>query len=122
MPSLGKIEEFNLATTSINRYLEQLEQYFVANSVPIDSAESHKRRAILTSVIGAKAYDVLSDICSPIPPSEKTYAQLTTILKNHFAKKKLVIAERYRFHNCTQREGESVTAFAANLKHLALTC
>ena len=106
MPSLGKIEEFNSATTSINRYLERLEQYFVANSVPADSAESHKRRAILISVIGAKAYDVLSDLCSPTPPSEKTYTQLTTILKNHFAPKKLVIAERYRFHNCTQREGE----------------
>ena len=92
MPSLGKIEEFNSATTSINRYLERLEQYFVENSVPSDSAESHKRRAILISVIGAKAYDVLSDLCSPTPPSEKTYAQLTTILKNHFAPKKLVIA------------------------------
>ena len=122
MPSLGKIEEFNSATTSINRYLERLEQYFVANSVPADSAESHKRRAILISVIGAKAYDVLSDLCSPTPPSEKTYAQLTTMLKNHFAPKKLVIAQRYRFHNCTQREDKSVNAFAANLKHLASTC
>ena len=119
MPSLGKIEEFNSATTSINRYLERLEQYLVANSVPADSAGSHKRRAILISVIGAKAYDVLSDLCSPIPPSEKTYAQLTTILKNHLAPKNLVIAKRYQFHNCTQCEGESVTASAANLKHLA---
>ena len=122
MLSLGKIGEFNSATTSINRYLERLEQYFVAISVPANSAESHKRRAILISVIGAKAYDVVSDPWSPIPPSEKTYAQLTTILKNHFAPEKLVIAERYRFHNCTQHEGESVTAFAANLKHLASTC
>ena len=122
MPSLGKIEAFNSATTSINRYLERLEQYFVANSVPVDSAESHKQRAILISVIGAKAYDVLSDLCSPIPPSEKTYAQLTTVLKNHFAPMKLVIAERYRFHNYTQRKGERVTAFAANVKHLASTC
>ena len=94
----------------------------MANSVPADSAGSHKRRAILISVIGAKAYDVLSDLCSPTPPSEKTYAQLTTILKNHFAPKKLVIAQRYRFHNCTQREDKSVKAFAANLKHLASTC
>ena len=122
MPSVSKIEEFNSATTSINRYLERLEQYFVANSVPANSAESHKRRAILISVIGAKAYHVLSDLCSPSPPSEKTSAQLTTILKNHLAPKKLVIAERYRFHNCTQREDESVTAFTANLKHLASTC
>ena len=67
----------------------------MANSIPADSAESHKRRAILISVIGAKAYDVLSDLCSLTPPSEKMYAQLTTILTNHFAPKKLVIAERY---------------------------
>ena len=80
MPSLGKIEGFNSATTSINCYLEQLEQYFVANSVPADYTESHKRRAILISVIGTKAYDVLSDLCSPIPPSEETYMKLTTIL------------------------------------------
>ena len=112
---------FNSANTSINRYLERLEQYFVANSVPAYSAGSHKRRAILISVIGAKAYDVLSDLCSPIPPSEKTYAHLTTILKNHFAPKKLVIAERNRFHNYTTAKA-SVKAFAANLKHLASTC
>ena len=74
------------------------------------------------SVMGAKAYDVLSDLCSPSTPSQKTYAQLATILKDHFAPKKLVIAERYRFHNCTQREGESVPSFAANLKYLAATC
>ena len=42
MPSLGKIEEFNPASTSINCYLERLEQYFEANSVPADSGDSHK--------------------------------------------------------------------------------
>ena len=52
------------------------------------------------------------------------YTQLTIILKNHFASKKMVqVTERYRFLNCTQREGQSVTALAAaNLKHLAATC
>ena len=94
MPSLGKIEEFNPASTSINCYLERLEQYFEANSVPADSGDSHKRRAILISVIGAKAYDVLSDLCSPTAPLAKTYTQLSTILKNHFAPQKLVIAEQ----------------------------
>ena len=122
MPSLGKIEEFNPASTNINRYLERLQQYFVANGVPADSSDSHKRRATLISVIGSKPYDVLADLCSPVSPSAKTYVQLATILKNHFAPKTLVIAERYRFHNCSQREGESVATFAANLKHLASTC
>ena len=84
MPGLARIQEFYSATTSINRYLERLEQYFVANSVPADSTESHKGRLIVISVIGVKAYHVLSDLCSPTPTSEKTYAQLTTILKKSF--------------------------------------
>ena len=94
MLSLGKIEEFNPASKSINRYLEQLEQYFKANSVPADSGDSHKRRAILIAVIRAKAYDILSDLCFPTAPLAKTYTQLSTILKNHFAPQKLVIVER----------------------------
>ena len=50
------------------------------------------------------------------------YTQLTILLKNHFTSKKMVITERYRFLNRTQREGQSVTALAANLKHPASTC
>lgn len=72
----------------------------------------------------AKGYFNFCHRChiAPTAPSVKTYTQLSTILKNHFAPKTLVIAERYRFHNCTQCEGESISTFAVNLKHLASTC
>ena len=113
MPSLGNIEEFDPATTNTNRYFEYLEQHFIANGVPADTAERFKPRATLISVIGSKVYYVLSDMCSPETPSGKTYDDLATILKGHFAPKKLVITERHRFHNCT---------FAANLKHFTSTC
>ena len=121
MQSLGKIKEFS-QDSNINQYIERLEQYFEANGVSVDSADLHKRRATLVSVIGAKTYDVLSDLCSLSAPSDKMYAQLATILRNHFAPKKLVIAKRYRFHSCVQREGESVSTFASSLKHLASMC
>ena len=122
MPSLGKIEEFDPASTNINRYLERLKQYFIANSVPADTGERFKRRATLISVIGSKAYNVLLHLCLPESPSEKTFHDPATILKDHFAPKKLLIAERYRFHNCIHVEGEGVSTFAAKLKHLASTC
>ncbi|XP_022798026.1 uncharacterized protein LOC111336238 [Stylophora pistillata] len=122
MPNLGKIEEFDPTSTNINRYLERLEQYYIANGVRADTGERFRRRGALISVIGSKAYDVLSDLCSPEAPSEKTYGDLATILKDHFAPKKLLIAERYQFHNCIQLEGESISTFAAKLKHLASTC
>ena len=49
MPSLGKIEEFDPDSTNIDRYLERLEQYFVANGISTDSTDRHKRRATLIS-------------------------------------------------------------------------
>ena len=91
--SLDKIAAFNPASTNINRYLERLEQYFIAKGVPADTGERFISRATLKSVIGFKSYDVLSDLCSPEAPSEKTYGDLATILKDHFAPKKLLIAD-----------------------------
>ena len=68
MPSLGQIEDFDLRShnNELLAYIERLEQYFVVNSIPADDNGKHRRRAILISVIGAKAYDTLSDLCSPI--------------------------------------------------------
>lgn len=83
MASLVKIEEFVLESTNIIRYQEGLDQYFEANGIPANSEKSHKRMAILISVIGAKAHDVLSNLCSPATPQSKTYAQLAAILQSH---------------------------------------
>ena len=88
----------------------------------MESSKTPKRREILISVIGAKAYDVLADLCSPVSPATKTYEELAAVLKEHFAPKKLVIAERYRLYSCSQAANESVSSFVANLKRLATTC
>ena len=63
---------------------------FITGGVTSDSNERFKRRAILISVVGSKACDVLSDLCSPEARFEKTYGDLATILKGHFAPKKLL--------------------------------
>ena len=122
MPSLEKIEAFEPNSQNMKRYLERLEQYFVANNIPEDNQYRHRRRAILISAIGAAAYDTLSDQCSPALPSSKTFNDLRGILQSHFAPKKLVIVERFRFHNCKQAANESFSDFAATLKRLAATC
>jgi len=72
MASLGKIEEFDPKNTNIDHYLDQLEQYFVANEVEADSSTLHRCRAILISVIGGKAYDVPADLRSLASPSSKS--------------------------------------------------
>ena len=99
--------------TNIDHYLDQLEQYFVANEVQADSSTSHRRRAILISVIGGKAHNVLADLCSPPSPSSKSYAELKAILKKQFAPKRLAVSKRYHFDTFVQAENTSVSEFAA---------
>ena len=94
MTTLGKIEEFDVRGGKIDRYLERLQQYFVANDIPPDSETSSRQRAILISILGAEAYDILFDLCSPNSPSCKSFADLKTILKSHFAPKRLVVLYR----------------------------
>lgn len=73
---LGRIEEFNPAQNDLESYTERLEQYFVANEVTTEE----KKTAVLLSVIGAKAYEVLKSLIAPDKPSEKSYADLKATL------------------------------------------
>ena len=81
MTTLGKIEEFDVRGGKIDRYLERLEEYLVANDIPPDSETSSRQRAILISVLGAEAYDIfvrpllsqftiLQEFCRPENHSE----------------------------------------------------
>ena len=106
MTTLGKIEKFDVRGGKTDCYLERLEQHFEPNDNPPDGKSSSKQRVILISILGTEAYDILFDFCSPNSPSSKSFADLKTILKSHFAPKRLIIAERYRFHNCMQTEPE----------------
>jgi len=90
MASLGKIEKFDPKNTNIDYYLDRLEQYFVAIEIGADSSTSHRRRAILISVIGGKVYDVLADLCSPASPSSRSCAELKAISREQFALKRLL--------------------------------
>ena len=67
-------------------------------------------------------YSTLKDLCLPNLPAEKTYNQLTEILKGYYQPKVLEVAESYRFHHTFQSENETVTEYANKLKRLAVNC
>lgn len=117
MASIGKLEVFDDSQESWANYTERLEQYFIANEV----ADNKKVPALL-SLIGPKTYGLLRDLTAPEKPSSKSFVDLVAILQAHLAPKPLVIAERFRFHKREQKEGESVNAYAAELRRLAEHC
>ena len=106
----GQMERFNPDEEGIQAYLERVELYFIANDV----AEDRRVPAFL-SVIGSKTYALLRDLLGPDKPSEKTFAELKQVLEGHYKPKKVVIAERFRFHRRSQAAGESVMEFFAKL-------
>ena len=64
----------------------------------------------------------MKDLCYPDHPTSLKYPDLVQKLKDHFSPKVNVAAEAYHFHQCSQRENESVKDFANRLKRLAATC
>ena len=114
---IGKVEGFQLGEDDWEQYAERLEQYFEANGI-----EDGKRVSVLITVMGAKAYALLSDLVAPEKPATKSYAQLVGVLKAHLKPKPVIIAERFHFHQRRQNEGEDVAAFMAVLRRMADKC
>ena len=95
------ITVFNENEESWESYIERLEQYFELNNM----AAEKKVPALLT-FIGPKVYQLLKDFVSPQRPSEKSYAEIVNVLKDHLTPKTITIAERFKFSKRVQQDGE----------------
>ena len=117
MTSIGKIEAFDQTTDNWDAYVERVEQYFIANEI-----KKEKHAAVILSLMGNKTYILLRSLCAPEKPSSLTFDAIVATLQQHLCPKPLLIAERFRFHKRHQLEGETVSAYLAELKTLSLHC
>ena len=116
--SIGHIGEFHSASEDWISYTERLELYFVANGIK----DATKRRAILLSVCGSSTYQLIRDLLSPTKPTEKTFAELVTLVKEHQQPAPSFIVQRYTFNTRVQQPGETISAFIAQLRKIAQHC
>jgi len=117
MSLIGNIGVFNPDIENWATYKERLEQFLAANDV---TAEKHV--AVLLSVIGGRAYELLRSLTAPVKPADKTFEELCDTLDRHLAPQPLVIAERFRFHRRNQNAGESVAEFCVAIQKLSEHC
>ena len=75
---LGTLDEFEPTTQTNSNYVERMQMYFIAN----DIAEAKQVSTFFTAV-GKKVYVVLKDLLSPDKPSDKSLADLVSVLKKH---------------------------------------
>ena len=58
---------------------------------------------------------------SLILPQETIFGMLANVLEEHFEPQPLIIADRFKFHNCKKQSSHSVVEFVAKAK-LTSTC
>ena len=112
----------SIQQTVILRAIWTDSQYFIAVDILDNDANKAKRKAILLSSIGGATYKTLKDLSFPQQPHEKSFEDLCKLLKGQYKPKRLMVAERFRFHNAKQAPGQSICDFAAHLKKLAVYC
>ena len=129
MASRATIEQFDGGDFS--QYRERLEFYFCANGIGEIASnasnseklkEERKMTAHLVSLLSKTVYSTLKTLCLPKSPSDYKYAQIATILQDHYKTKTSRTTATHRFRQCTQNSTEAVTEFSHRLKNIAVDC
>ena len=118
MTLYGQIKEFNQTEETIHDYLDRLCFYLEANEVTVDA----KKRAVLLTVIGPQQFRLLKDLSAPAKPADKSFNELTKLLKDHHAPAPPKFMCRAKFDARSRHQGETIANYVAALRHLSEYC
>lgn len=94
---------------------ERLEQHSIAYAIV-----EAKSAPILITAISSDVYVLLRGLWKT--PANCTYAEMSELLKTHFAAQKCIYRERTKFYNAKQADGEPVSKWLSRIKQLAMYC
>ena len=114
MALYGQIKEFNQTEETIHDYLDRLCFYLEANEVTVDA----KKRA----VIGPQQFRLLKELSAPAKPADKSFNELTKLLKDHHAPAPPKFMCRAKFDARSRHQGETIANYVAALRHLSEYC
>lgn len=114
--SLPKFDKFE-TTEDIDDHIEKCS----ALAKLANLADGAKAQLFLNSLPG-NLYTLVKDLLHPKKVEAATYADVTSILRGHLKPVPLTIPSRHRFLQRRQQEGESISAYAAALRHLIVPC
>ena len=62
------------------------------------------------------------NLAAPDKPSEKTFGAIVTLVRDHHNPPPSAIVQRFKFHSRSQKDGESIAEFVAELRRLSEHC
>lgn len=116
------LEPFNSSKDDWNAWSRRFEQWLTLSTYSTGDDAPAKKRAAFCTYIDSATFKLLCSLCAPKKPEELTFEQLKAKLDSQYGTKKLVLAERYRFYNYRQLDGQSLPDYIAELRRLAATC
>ena len=117
MPTHGKLDPYDESEDWI-QYVERLECYFNANY--IDDAD--KKRDILLNACGRRTNKLMRDLLAPAKPSEKSFGDLTKLIKDNRNSEPSESIKRFKFNSRTRHSEKSVRSYVAELRSEAEHC
>ena len=117
MALIGEVEDFQENDNWIE-YAERLEHCFTANEI----TDNGKKRAVLLSSCGAKTYKLTRNLVAPGKPTDKSFAELVNIVKNHLNSRPSSIVYRGKFNCRFRKQGETIRQYVAELRSLSEHC
>ena len=122
MASVPSIQPFDSSTEDWSSWSRRFDQWLTISPYATGDDATSKMRAAFLTFIGSSAFKLLCSLCAPTKPEECSYKTLKEKLDSQYGVKRLVLAERHRFYNYKQQEGQTLTVYLAELRKLAATC
>ena len=85
----GHMGEFDPSRDEWNQYAECMGHFFDASTIQSKA----RRKACLSTLIGALAYKLLGSLIAPDKPADKTYTELVAVMKQHYCPKTVVVVQ-----------------------------
>ena len=111
MATHGSLSAFNPSTTNWPSYVDQLNNYFIANDIATDK----KKVAVLLSACGSATFKTICSLVDAESLKDIKYDDLVQTLSEHYDPVPFSITQRYKFYNHNREEGESIAKFVAAL-------
>ena len=88
----------------------------------INKIQDDEKIDAFISMVGPEVVDLLVALCAPAEIETKTYAQLTTLISNHYTSGSNELIESFKFDERKQTDSESVSDYIVALKKISIHC
>ncbi|KAL1479916.1 hypothetical protein MTO96_051480 [Rhipicephalus appendiculatus] len=99
-------------------YVERFEHYWRVTEIEDGSLNKSAFRTALEK----RPYSTLEDLMLPAKPDDKPFEDFVSVMKEHYAPGRQMIADRFKFNHRHQLEGQSASACAIELRHMTAKC